>query len=165
MSEHMRGGRAGTPLPTAAVAVQAFLAESVAVADGRLFVQGAGWAHLRVPQLPVHPGRLGIGVLLSVPLSRTDEQIPLGVRLEGPQGEPVALADLTTDTLVTAELEGTLVAEPVPPGSPLGFQVVPLAFNLDGVRLEAEGEHAVIVEVDGVVAARVPFAVSVDASA
>jgi hypothetical protein len=164
MSEHMRGGTAGTPLPRAAVAVQAFLAESVAVADGRLFVQGAGWAHLRVRQLPVHPGRLGIGVLLSVPLSRTDEQIPLGVRLEGPQGEPVALADLTADTLVTAELEGTLVAEPVPPGSPLDFQVVPLAFNLDGVRLEAAGEHAVVVEVDGAVAARVPFAVSVEAS-
>jgi hypothetical protein len=149
-------------LPRAAVTVQAFLAESVAVADGRLFVQGAGWAHLRVPQLPVHPGRLGIGVLLSVPLSRTDESIPLGVRLEGPSGEPVALADLTSEALVAAELEGSLVAEPVPPGSPLDFQVVPLAFNLDGLRLEAEGEHALIVEVDGVVAARVPFAVSIE---
>jgi hypothetical protein len=148
--------------PRAAVAVQAFLAESVAVADNRLFVQGAGWAHLRVPRLPVHPGRLGIGVLLSVPLTRTEERIPLGVRLEGPQGEPVTLADLSSDALVVAELEGSLVAEPAPPGSPLDFQVVPLAFNLDGIRLEAEGEHALIVEVDGVVAARVPFAVSID---
>jgi hypothetical protein len=150
-----------TALPRAAIAVQAFLAESVAVADGRMFVQGAGWAHLRVPQLPVHPGRLGIGVLLSVPLTRTDERIPLAVRLEGPQGEPVALADLTADTLVAAELEGSLVADPAPADSPLDFQIVPLAFNLDGLRLESEGAHALIVEVDGVVAARVPFAVSI----
>ena len=151
----------GTAAPRAAVAVQAFLAESVAVADGRLFVQGAGWVHLQVPQLPGHPGRVGIGVLLSVPLTRADEQIPLAVRIEGPHGEPVPLADYQSDTLVAAELEGSLVAEPAPPGSPLDFQVVPLAFNLDGLRLESEGEYALIVEVDDVVAARVPFAVSV----
>jgi hypothetical protein len=147
--------------PRAAVAVQAFLAESVAVADNRLFVQGAGWAHLQVPRLPGHPGRVGIGVLLSVPRSRTDEAIPLAVRLEDPLGEPVPLADMESDVLVAAELEGSLVADPAPADSPLDFQLVPLAFNLDGLRLESEGEHALIVEVDGVVAARVPFAVSV----
>jgi hypothetical protein len=62
---------------------------------------------------------------------------------------------------MAAELEGSLVAEPAPAGSPLDFQVVPLAFNLDGLRLESEGEHALIIEVDGVLAVRVPFAVSV----
>jgi hypothetical protein len=151
----------GTAALRAAVAVQAFLAESVAVADGRLFVQGAGWVHLQVPQLPGNPGRVGIGVLLSVPLTRVDERIPLAVRLEGPHGEPVPLADYQSDMLVAAELEGSLVAEPAPPDSPLDFQLVPLAFNLDGLRLEAEGEYALIVEVDDVVATRVPFAVSV----
>src|SRR3954452_24255572 len=151
----------GTAAPRAGISVQAFLAESVAVADGRLFVQGAGWVHLQVPQLPGHPGRVGIGVLLSVPLTRADERIPLGVRLEGPHGEPVPLADYESDMLVAAELEGSLVAEPAPPDSPLDFQVVPLAFNLDGLRLESEGEYALIVEVDGEVASLVPFAVSV----
>jgi hypothetical protein len=147
--------------PRTAVTVQAMLAESVAVADSRLFVQGAGWAHLQVPRLPVAPGRLGIGVLLSIPLARVGERIPLALRLEGPDGEPVPLAEPGSETLIGAELEGTLLAEPLPEGSPLDFQVVPLAFNLDGLRLESEGEHALIVEVDGVVAARVPFAVSV----
>jgi hypothetical protein len=90
-----------------------------------------------------------------------DERIPLALRLEGPDGEPVPLAEPGSETLIAAELEGTLLAEPVPEGSPLDFQVVPLAFNLDGLRLESEGEHALIVEVDGVLAARVPFAVSV----
>jgi hypothetical protein len=150
-----------TAAPRVAVAVQAFLAESVAVADGRLFVQGAGWTHLQVPQLPGHPGRVGIGVLLSVPRTRTEERIPLGVRIEGPDGEPVPLADYAADMLVAAELEGSLVAEPAPADSPLDFQVVPLAFNLDGLRFEVAGEYALIVEVDGVVAARVAFAVSV----
>jgi hypothetical protein len=81
--------------------------------------------------------------------------------MEGPDGEPVALAEPGSEDLMAAELEGSLESEPPPPGSPLDFQLMPLAFNLDGLRLEAEGEHAVIVEVDGVVAARVPFAVSV----
>ena len=150
----------GTAPLRAAVGVQAFLAESVAVADGRLFVQGAGWAHLQVPRLPVAPGRLGIGVLLSIPLTRLGERIPLALRMEGPDGSPVALAEPGSEDLVAAELEGSLQAEPPAPGS-LDFQVMPLAFNLDGVRLLAEGEHAVIIEVDGVLGARVPFAVSV----
>jgi hypothetical protein len=148
--------------PRAAVTVQAFLAESVAVADGRLFVQGAGWAHMQVPRLPVYPGRLGIAVLLSIPLARVDEKIPIGLRLEGPAGEPVPLAEPGSETLIAAELEGSLLAEPAPPGSPLDFQIVPLAFNLDGLWLESEGEHALIVDVDGAIAARVPFAVSVE---
>jgi hypothetical protein len=98
---------------------------------------------------------------MSIPRTRVDEQIPLAVRLEGPDGEPVPLAEPGSETLMAAELTGSLMAEPAPPGSPLDFQVVPLAFNLDGLRLESEGEHALIIEVDGVLAVRVPFAVSV----
>jgi hypothetical protein len=143
-----------------AVTVQAFLAESVAVADGRLFVQGAGWAHLQVPRLPVSPGRLGIALLLSIPLARVDERIPIALRIEGPDGEPVPLAEPGSETLIAAELEGSLLADPAPEGSPLDFQLMPLGFNLDGMRLIAEGEHAVIVEIDGELAARVAFAVS-----
>jgi hypothetical protein len=163
MSEHTHDAAAvtGTARPRAAVTVQAFLAESVAVADGRLFVQGAGWAHMQVPRLPVSPGRLGVGVLMTIPRSRVDEQIPLVVRLEGPDGEPVPLAEPGSETLMAAELEGALLAEHAPAGSPLDFQMVPLAFNLDGLRLESEGAHALVIEVDGMVAVRVPFAVSV----
>ena len=66
------------------------------------------------------------------------------------------------ETLIAAEAEGELVAEPPPDGSPLGAQLVPLAFNLDGVRIEQAGAHDVIVEVDGAEAARVTFAVMVE---
>jgi hypothetical protein len=151
------------PGTDATVGVQALLAESVAVADGRLFVQAAGWTDLRVPSLPFRPGRLGIGLLLSVPHSRAGERIPLAIRVDGPDGEPVALADVseTGDSLV-AEMEGSLVAEPVPDVPVLDFQIVPLGFNLDGVRLESEGPHALVIEVDGEPAARVPFVVTVE---
>ena len=148
-------------MSAAPVAVQAFLAESVAVADGRLFAQGAGFANLRVPALPVHPGRLGVAVLLSVPLSRTGEDIPLALRLEAPDGEPLALADAATEAEVAAELAGSVVAGPAPDGTPLDFQVVPLAFNFDGLRLEVAGAYAVVVEIDGSEAVRVPFGVTV----
>jgi hypothetical protein len=146
--------------PNATVGVQALLAESVAVADGRLFVLGAGWTDLQVPSLPFRPGRLGIGLLLSVPHSRAGERIQLAIRVEGPRGDPVPLADASSDSLV-AEMEGSLVAEPVPEAPLLDFQVVPLGFNLDGVRVESEGVHALVVEIDGEPAARIPFVVTV----
>src|SRR3954449_2754225 len=79
--------------PRTAVGVQAFLAESVAVADGRLFVQGAGWAHLQVPKLPVHPGRLGIGLPVWPPRAPGGPAPRAGVRigvLRGPARGGVA---------------------------------------------------------------------------
>jgi len=142
------------------VGAQAFLAESVAVAGGRLFVQGAGWANLRVPALPAHPGRIGAGVILEVPLDRAGEEIPLVLRLEGPDGEPVGIASQPdADVLVAAEVEGTLVPEPGPDGSPLDHQLVPIAFNLDGLRLETAGVYTLVVEVDGERTIEVPFGV------
>ncbi len=139
------------------------MAESVAVADGRLFVHGAGWSHLRVPALPALPGRLGVGLLISVPSERSGQPIALSLRIAGPDGESVALlANPDGQTLVAAEAAGTLVAEAAPDGSPLAAQLVPLAFNLDGLRLEHEGAHELIVEADGVEAARATFAVMVE---
>ncbi len=144
------------------VTAQAFLAESVAVAGGRLFVHGAGWANLRVASLPANPGRLGMGVILQVPADRAGKPIPLVMRLEGPDGAPVGLtSDPDAAQLVAAEVEGTLVSEP--DDSPLGHQLVPIAFNLDGLRLESAGVHTLVVEVDGAPAATVPFAVLVGA--
>jgi hypothetical protein len=52
------------------------------------------------------------------------------------------------------------VAEPVPEARLLEFQIVPLGFNLDGVRLESEGVHALVIEIDGAPAARIPFVVA-----
>jgi Family of unknown function (DUF6941) len=147
-----------------AVVAQAFLAESVAVAGGRLFVQGAGWANLHVPELPAYPSRIGAGVILQVPLDRAGEEIPLVLRLEGPDGEPVGIASQpNADVLVAAEVEGTLVPEPGPDGSPLEHQLVPIAFNLDGLRLEAAGVHTLVVEVDGERVVAVPFGVVLEA--
>ena len=147
----------------AAVGVQALVAESVAVADGRLFVHGGGWSHLRLPSVPALPGRLGIGLLISVPTGRTGDPIVLSLRVTDPDGMPVALvANPDMESLIAAEAVGTLVADPPPEGTPLASQVVPLAFNLDGLRIEQAGAHDVVVEVDGEEAARVSFAVMIE---
>jgi hypothetical protein len=142
----------------APVAVQAFLAESVAVADGRLFVQGAGLAHLQVPEIPVHVGRIGLAVLLSVPVARTGEQIPLSVHMEGPDGTPIGLSDAGAE--VAGGVSGSLVAGPAPEGFPLDAQLVPLAFNFDGLTLDQAGAYAAVIRIDGSEAARVAFGVA-----
>ena len=52
------------------------------------------------------------------------------------------------------------MASPAPAGAPLDFQVVPLAFNFDGLALEEGGVYAAVVRVDGADGARVPFGVA-----
>jgi hypothetical protein len=66
--------------------VDAFLADSVSVAGGRLFAHSAGWDHVLVPGLPARPGRVGIGVMLRIPEARAGKSFTLGLRLEGPDG-------------------------------------------------------------------------------
>jgi hypothetical protein len=129
--------------------VDAFLADSVSVAGGQLSALGAGWDHLRVPSLPARPGRVGVAVFLRVPRAHAGAAFELAVRLLGPDGEPLGV------------VAGALQDTGPPDGSPLDVHVTPLGFNLDGLQFDAEGEHALVVEVDGSELLRRPFAVIV----
>ena len=57
-------------------------------------------------------------------------------------------------------MAGSLVAGPAPAGTVLDFQIVPLAFNFDGLTLERAGAYAAVLRVDGAEGARVPFGVA-----
>ena len=65
------------------------------------------------------------------------------MHLEGPDGSPLAIADGGPE--VAGGVSGTLVAGPAPEGAPLDAQIVPLAFNFDGLTLEQPGAYGVVI--------------------
>lgn len=140
---------------SAAARADVLLADSVAVADGRLYVQGGGWSHLFPPALPMLAGRLGIGIVLHLPGT---EPVRVGVRLDGPGDEPVRLADGDA-TRALDGIEASVTPGEMPLGSPLGEHVVPLAINLDGLLLTGAGQYRVAVTIDGVDSGGAAFAV------
>ncbi len=130
------------------------LADSVAVAEGKLYVQGGGWNAIRADGLPVRHARLGVAVVLRVPYLLADnttrafssriEDEDANRRVLAPQpaaggGEPVP---------VTA-VEGNFTA-----GRPAGLhpgdaQQVPLAINIDGIVFQAPGLYFLRLAIDG----------------
>ena len=135
---------------------EVLLADSVAVSEGRLHVQGGGWNHLVPGALPAVAGRIGIGIVLRLPPERAGREVQVDLQLEGPGGDGVDL--MTPDG--ARGLSG-LSARVTPGELPAGVpeHVVPLAINLDGVILAATGAYRVSVAVDGVPSGEAAFAV------
>ena len=134
------------------------LADSVAVSDGRLHVQGGCWTHLLAADLPLLAGRLGVGIVLRLPAATTGDSVQVDLRVAGPDGCTLDL--LTGDgarALTGLSAQVTLGA--LPGGSPLREHVVPLAINLDGVLIPRAGAYEVAVDVDGVPTGEASFAV------
>ena len=73
--------------------VDAFLADSVVVAEGKLFVQGAGWNTLNVQSLPAVHDRVGIGMIIDVPYTATNQEHGFSLHLETEDGEQLPLGD------------------------------------------------------------------------
>src|SRR5438477_533073 len=67
--------------------VDAFLADSVVVADGKLFAQGAGWNMISVQGLPAQHDRIGIGLIIAVPYTETNKEHAFSLHLETEDGD------------------------------------------------------------------------------
>ncbi len=131
--------------------VEAFLADAVQAAGGKLSALGIGWQVLSAPGFPVRHDRIGIGVLVRLPEGEEAGTHRLSVRLLGPDGEPRPLGRAP---------DGTEVRELAAPfevrGSPGSAT---FALNFDGLVFEAPGGYAFSIEVDGVERKRLAFRV------
>jgi Family of unknown function (DUF6941) len=124
--------------------VEAFLADSVQAAGGKLHALGIGWRVIQAPAIPARHDRIGIGLIVR---TAPDE------------------AGQHTLTLSLRDREG--VAHPfgagAPPqasfSSPVGQGTATLALNLDGIVFETEGDHTFVVTIDGAAVTRLPFRV------
>lgn len=142
--------------------VTAFLADSVVVADGKLFVQGAGWTTISASSFPVHHDRIGIGVLIHVPYSATNQMHALEVEMQDFDNQPVSIGDAPPEVSPDGRLYklGGQFNVGRPPLLPVGDeQIVPIALNVNGMRFEVPGMYSVVISIDGTEMRRLPFRV------
>jgi hypothetical protein len=148
----------------ATLRVDAFLCDGVEGVGGKLYALGIGWNTLFVAGFPARHPRLGVGLVMHVPYTATNQQHRFFVHLESEDGVPLALADASegvANELVESgkvvRLGGQVNVGRPPDLAPGDEQVVALAMQIDGVEFATAGLYAAVVTVDGSEEARMPF--------
>jgi len=124
--------------------VDAFLADSVQAAGGKLHALGIGWRVIQASAIPARHDRIGIGLIVRTAAAEAGQHT-LTLSLLGPDGGARAFG-------AGGPLEAAFT-------SPAGQGTATLALNVDGLVFEAEGEHIFVVAIDGAEATRLPFRV------
>jgi hypothetical protein len=124
--------------------VEAFLADSVQAAGGKLHALGIGWRVIQAPAIPARHDRIGIGLIVRTAPEEAGQHA-LTLSLLDPEGAARAFG-------AGGPLQATFT-------SPSGQGTATLALNLDGIVFETEGEHTFVVTIDGEAVTRLPFRV------
>ena len=122
--------------------VTMLLADYAVVAEGKLFISGAGWS-VAGPE----PQPSALAVKIDVPWDRANDKISLRVRLMGEDGQPVAVPGPAGPQPIemTGEFE---VGRP--PGLKPGTSIdVPLAFQIGPLPLTHGCRYVWELELDG----------------
>lgn len=143
--------------------IDAFLADSVAVAENKLYVQGAGWDSVVASTFPIRHPRLGIGVILRVPWTATNQMHTFSIRIVDPDDNKIVLAAAPPEANIpdgkVREVRGQFNLGR-PPFLSLGdSQTVPFAMNLDGIEFPEPNTYSVVIAVDDVEMRRLPISV------
>jgi len=132
-----------TVLPTD-VQVTMLLCDHASVAEGKLYVSGGGWTHISDS-----PSPFAIALLVNVPWSMADRDLPFTLRLLGADGHQAVVNDATGSRPL--QVDGQISVGRPPGTLPGSMLPVPLAFNFPGLplppgerlvwRLEIDGRH------------------------
>ncbi|HEY2665413.1 MAG TPA: hypothetical protein VGK51_01100 [Actinomycetota bacterium] len=148
--------------------VDAFLADSVVSAEGKLYVQGAGWNTIYTTNFPTRHSRVGIGVLVRVPWMATNQTHTLDITIENADGHLINLSeapagappDVTSDNGQINRIRGNFNVGR-PPALPAGDeQIVPIAVNIDGLVFDAPGAYSLVISIDGTELERLPLRIA-----
>ena len=143
--------------------VEALLADSVVVAEGKLYVQGAGWNVINVQSLPAAHDRIGIGMIIRIPYTATNQEHRFSLHLEGEDGEELPIGDappgLDTPDGKVRKIEGAFNVGRPPTLVAGDDQLVALAINVNGLPFSSAGRYTFVLDVDGVELKRLPFRV------
>ncbi len=140
--------------------IDAMLADHAMVAEGKLFLNGAGITDIMsAPQSPFPIG-IHLGLVLRVPYTATNQQHTIRVRLLDADEQPVRPFAPGQDPATLPELEfvNQFTMGRPPWMVPGDAQAVPLAFGIN-VPLEKDGSYHFSIEVDGTEVSRQPFRV------
>lgn len=144
--------------------IDGFLADSVVGAEGKLYVQGAGWNQLFVRNVPVQHDRIGIGLLVNVPYTATNQNHSFEIKLEDEDGHSLPIGDAPPEAnLPDGKIRafgGTFNVGRPPSINPGERQIVPIALNLSGLMLAKVGNYSFVVYIDGTPVKRLSFRVS-----
>jgi hypothetical protein len=145
--------------------VDAFLADSVVAADGKLYIQGAGWNVLMAAQIPFRQPRIGVGIVVRVPYSATNEMHEFSIKVVDPDENMIALGVAPPGVELpdgkVRELKGKFNIGRPPMVVPGDEQVIPIAINLDGVEFTEPNQYSVVISIDGSDMRRLPMRVRV----
>lgn len=124
------------------------LCDAVQVAEGKLWMLGAGWTRIPANQ----PAPQGLGVIVHVPYDMGNQTHQLEVALLDADGQPVLRGEPPLPVGSAGDFE---VGRPVgiKPGEALNF---PVAFRFNGFQHEPGG-YVWECRVDGETLARCPF--------
>lgn len=144
----------------ALIEVDGFLADSVVRAEGKLYVQGAGWNRITAPIFPVVHDRIGVGLIFRVHTEPSTRTYRFDLRLEDEQGQeqPLGMAQQapgsTPGTLY--RLNGEFTVGPSPGADD---SLVAMAVNLNGMKFDRPAAYRFVVSVDGEDVKAIPFRV------
>jgi hypothetical protein len=137
----------------AGVEVEAFLADTVQAAGGKLSALGIGWQILSAPGFPARHDRIGIGVLVRITEGSERGSHRLSVRLLGPGDEARALGR-APDGRELDQLDAPFAVTGTP-----GAATATFALNFDGLVFPEPGTYTFLIDVDGKEGKRLPFRV------
>ncbi len=143
--------------------VDAFLADSVVSVEGKLYVQGAAWNILNTVNMPARQPRIGIGVIIHVPYTATNQLHKFEIYLLDADDNELPLGDSPPEAEESngkiRRLGGQFNVGRPPTLQPGDEQLVALALNLDGLQFDRADSYRFVVELDGSREKFLPFRV------
>ena len=143
--------------------IDGFLADSVASAEGKLYALGAGWNTITTQYVPFSHPRIGIGLIVRVPWSATNQPHDVAIRLEDADGQLIAVGERppgpeSPDGRLY-HITATFNLGRPPHLRPGDDQVLTLGVNIDRVTFTRGESYRFVISVDGVDSKSLPLRV------
>ena len=122
--------------------ITSFLADSVDLQQGKIYALGIGWDVVFAQNFPAQHPRIGLGILVNVPYTETNKEHLIRISLQDQDGHVVNNLSLES---------------PFKIGRPAHLtegdsQILPFAFNFDGLVFEMATTYRWVIEIDGKIA-------------
>ena len=139
--------------------VNAVLCDSAVTADGKLFLQGGGWDVLTANGFPFQQPRIGLGAVVAIPYTATNQNHRFSLELVSEDGQPVHVRPAPSGEEGPNVVDAQFNIGRPPHLQPGDSQSIAFAVNLDQLRFDGPGSFAFIVKIDRTEVERLPFRV------